>query len=78
MGLELTKVQHVYWRAVQRRMLLGQLEDLINGNIETITAEQINLPYEIAVALVQHDPGKCVVYAVYVPLYCDTVTTNKA
>ena len=57
MGLELTPVQGVYWRAVQRRMVLGQLEDLINENNGLFKT----IPYDLAVALVRHDPGESVI-----------------
>ena len=52
-GLKLTPVQEVYWRAVQRRMVMGQLENLAkNGKI-------INyIPYELAEVLMSGDKGE--------------------
>ena len=51
-GLKLTRVQEIYWRSVQRRMVLGELEGLIKKNrrIEEI-------PYELVESLVKNDPG---------------------
>ena len=56
-GLELTTVQRVYWRAVQRRMILAQLEDIIENNLKVIRAKDIQVPYELAASLVRSDPG---------------------
>ena len=61
-GLQLTKVQEVYWRAVQRRMILSQLESLINDNLELIKQREIKVPYELAMSLMKCDPGKLFIY----------------
>ncbi len=57
LGLELTKVQSVYWRAVQRRMILSQMEDIIDNNLKIIRTKNIHIPYELAAALIKCDPG---------------------
>ena len=52
-GLKLTHVQEVYWRAVQRRMVMGQLENLArNGKIIDY------IPYELAEVLMSGDKGE--------------------
>lgn len=52
-GLKLTRVQEVYWRAVQRRMVMGQLENLArNGKIIDY------IPYELAEVLMSGDKGE--------------------
>ena len=61
-GLQLTKVQEVYWRAVQRRMILSQLESLINDHLELIKQREIKVPYELAMSLMKCDPGKLFIY----------------
>ena len=55
--LSLTSVQGVYWRAVQRRMVLSQLEDVIDYNLNSIHRRNIKVPFELAAALVKSDPG---------------------
>lgn len=56
-GLQLTPGQQIYWNAVQRRMILGMLEDTINGNTRLIHAKKVELPYNLACGLMR-DQGK--------------------
>ena len=57
-GLELTEVQQIYWRAVQRRMILSRVETLIDDNLERINEEGIKFPYELKVSLVKGEKGR--------------------
>ena len=55
-GFRLTSVQEVYWDAVQRRMVMGQLEYLVEKK-----KVKDHIPYELAVALMSGDEGTCVI-----------------
>ena len=65
-GLQLTRVQSVYWRAVQRRMVLGQLEEVIDHNLNVIHERDIRVPYELVASLVRCDPGNSVLICLIV------------
>ena len=59
-GLRLTPVQHVYWKAVQRRMVLGQLKGLVETE-EGIDGEANGLPpipRKLLLALTESDKGR--------------------
>lgn len=51
-GFKLTFVQEVYWNAVQRRMVMGQLEYLVEKK-----EIKDRIPRELAVALMSGDEG---------------------
>lgn len=59
-GLRLTFVQEIYWRAVQRRMVMGQLEKFMENVIESHKYREnykYNIPYKLAVSLMSGDEG---------------------
>ena len=69
-GLQLTQVQEVYWRAAQRRMVMTQLEDMVNethyrasGSVDNLLAnEEIKeLPFDLYKAMTSGDPGTIVI-----------------
>ena len=59
-GLRLTPVQHVYWKAVQRRMVLGQLQELVES-VDRSDGDMSGLrpiPPELLRALTKSDKGR--------------------